>query len=403
MRRTGNDVDSSQERKLAEFLVGNTELEELSARLGEFNILQVLRIERSEIRHSNVLAWLLNPRESHGLGDAFVRRFISTLLLDNEQADFGLSPATVELMDLVDVEVRREWRNIDLLVYSKENQLVVLVENKLRSRESKDQLSKYKESVQQGFPNAKISIPVLLTLEGDEPSEIALRLGYIPWSHASLYRVATEVIEQHQNRIPQDAQTFLRHYLNILRRETMQDKELEALCKSIYHKHQTAIDLIIQYGATTAFGESADDFIKEHDELELIEITARDLWFIPKEWTHILPKVIKDWRSPYPISLWFVQYQQVQKVGIILEIGPIPNTKQRRKLVEAFDNAGFKTTTKSYREDARYTRVYSRFHIVNDLGDANEVRQAIAQLWQQSKEKISEATKVINDFTWKDS
>jgi hypothetical protein len=125
--------NASEQRSLAEFLVGNRELEELSARLGEFNILQVLRIEQAEIRHSNVLGWLLNPRESHGLSDAFVRRFISTLLLDNEQADFGLSPAKIELMDLVDVEVRREWRNIDLLVHSNANQLVILIENKIRA------------------------------------------------------------------------------------------------------------------------------------------------------------------------------------------------------------------------------------------------------------------------------
>src|SRR5215211_3487506 len=119
---SSNTAGHAQEkRRLAEFLVGNSELEELSARLSQFNILRVLRIEQAEIRHSNVLGWLLDPRESHGLGDTFVRRFISTLLLDNEQADFGLSAATVELIDLIDVEVRREWRNIDLLVHSRAN------------------------------------------------------------------------------------------------------------------------------------------------------------------------------------------------------------------------------------------------------------------------------------------
>jgi len=92
----------------------------------------------------------------------------------------------------------------------------------------------------------------------------------------------------------------------------------------------------------------------------------------------------------------------VQKVGIILEIGPLPDARQRRRLVEAFDRAGFRTTKRSYREEARYTRVYSRFHVVDDLGDASEVRQAIGQLWQQSTAKVAEARKVINDFAWQD-
>lgn len=157
---------ASDKRRLAEFLVGNSELEELSARLNEFNILRVLRIEQAEIRHSNVLGWLLDPRESHGLGDTFVRRFISTLLLDNGQADFGLSPAVVELVDLIDVEVRREWRNIDLLVHSRANRFVILIENKIRGRESQGQLLGYMDAVRQSFPDVETIIPVLLTLEG---------------------------------------------------------------------------------------------------------------------------------------------------------------------------------------------------------------------------------------------
>ena len=55
-----------QARILDKFLVDNADLEELSARLSVFNIFGTLRIEKTEIRHSNVLAWLLDPRGSHG-------------------------------------------------------------------------------------------------------------------------------------------------------------------------------------------------------------------------------------------------------------------------------------------------------------------------------------------------
>ena len=70
-------------RILDKFLVDNAELEELSAKLAIFNIFNVLRIKDVEIRHSNVVAWLLDPLGSHGLGQAFLRRVISTILLDN--------------------------------------------------------------------------------------------------------------------------------------------------------------------------------------------------------------------------------------------------------------------------------------------------------------------------------
>ena len=33
------------------------------------NIFQILRISKNEIRHSNFLSWLLDPNQSHKLGD----------------------------------------------------------------------------------------------------------------------------------------------------------------------------------------------------------------------------------------------------------------------------------------------------------------------------------------------
>jgi hypothetical protein len=115
-------MDNNEALKfLDNFLVNNVELEELSARLSTFNIFNVLRIENKEIRHSNALAWLIDPQESHGLGQIFLRRFLSTILLDNENVDISLTPAQVELMTLLDIGVRREWKNIDLLITSHAN------------------------------------------------------------------------------------------------------------------------------------------------------------------------------------------------------------------------------------------------------------------------------------------
>ena len=110
-------VDAAEQQgKLDAFLVDNPELEELNARLGTFNIFRVLRIARAEIRHSNVLAWLLTPGESHGLGDTFLRRFLSRILMEHDEAKVKLTPAGVELMPFGDVEVLREWQKIEILI-----------------------------------------------------------------------------------------------------------------------------------------------------------------------------------------------------------------------------------------------------------------------------------------------
>ena len=108
-----SNADTSNKAALDRFLADNPELEELSARLSTFNIFRALKIEKAEIRHSNVLAWLFDPNESHGLDDLVLRRVLSNMLLDSDTDVEGISAAQVELMDFGDIEVRREWQNID--------------------------------------------------------------------------------------------------------------------------------------------------------------------------------------------------------------------------------------------------------------------------------------------------
>ena len=54
-----------------------------------FNVFDVLRNAEYEIRHSNVLAWLLTPGETHGLGDKFLRGFIEKTRSETAYAQVG--------------------------------------------------------------------------------------------------------------------------------------------------------------------------------------------------------------------------------------------------------------------------------------------------------------------------
>lgn len=95
-------------RSLDGFLVENQELEILNARLSAFNMFEVLKVDRAEIRHSNVLGWLMTPNGSHGLGPVFLRRFLSRLLLEIAIPNITFTPSQFELMSYGDVEVLRE-------------------------------------------------------------------------------------------------------------------------------------------------------------------------------------------------------------------------------------------------------------------------------------------------------
>src|SRR3712207_3798178 len=60
-------VRTEQDRKaLEDFVVGNEDLERLEALLDRFNIFEAIGVVRQELRHSDFLAYLFDPRGNHG-------------------------------------------------------------------------------------------------------------------------------------------------------------------------------------------------------------------------------------------------------------------------------------------------------------------------------------------------
>src|SRR5688572_14064226 len=70
-----------EDRQLLEaFVVENADLETLEGLIAQFNIFEAVGAVRQELRHSDFLAFLLDPRQNHRLGDAFVRRLLQKFL-----------------------------------------------------------------------------------------------------------------------------------------------------------------------------------------------------------------------------------------------------------------------------------------------------------------------------------
>lgn len=97
-----------------------------------FNLFTTLGYQRLEDVHSNILAWLLNPEESHGLGDAFLRDFVRRVF-------------DKELPKYFPVNIKREsqdgYDRPDIVVESKKWWLII--ENKIDSIEQENQTKRY--------------------------------------------------------------------------------------------------------------------------------------------------------------------------------------------------------------------------------------------------------------------
>lgn len=172
---------SSHKRKLLEaFLTDNDELERLESISGEFNIFTALAAERQELRHSAFLAFLLDPRQNHGLGDEILKPFLQRAL-SAANREMPISGIEVDVWDLAGAEVVRESENIDILVSDQRNRLAIVIENKIDSSEHSSQLERYRERAERRYPDWKI-VYVFLTKDGTEPADdayVALDYGRV--------------------------------------------------------------------------------------------------------------------------------------------------------------------------------------------------------------------------------
>lgn len=73
------DVRFGDRQALEGFVVENADLEALEGLSEQFNIFEAVGVLRQELRHSDFLAFLLDPRQNHRLGDAFVQRLLQKI------------------------------------------------------------------------------------------------------------------------------------------------------------------------------------------------------------------------------------------------------------------------------------------------------------------------------------
>lgn len=116
------------------------------------NILEITKVSRQEHMHSNFIAWLLNPGESHLLHTFPLEKFLLSLeFLKNKEcnAEAKLESEVIwkfyEKGFIDTAEVKREYHNIDihLLIRTKGKTLPVIIENKVKSNENDEQTDKY--------------------------------------------------------------------------------------------------------------------------------------------------------------------------------------------------------------------------------------------------------------------
>jgi len=365
---------------LEALVVDNPDLAVLEALLDQFNVFEAIGVVRQELRHSDCLAFLLDPRQTHGIGDAFVRRFLQKALIAAQPSAVPISRIDLDLWTLDQATVVREWHNIDILWTDNEHQLVVLIENKIGSAEHSDQLGRYLRTIQDHYAGWKV-LPLYLSPEGEAPSDHF----YVPVSYGVVCEAVQAVAEDRSSALDPDVYVLMTHYARMLRRHVVSDSETAELCRRIYQRHKRALDLIYEHrpsmlaeirGILVALIQSEPGLILDSSPLRAI------IRFGHAAWETDALKAGEGW-TPSGRMLLFEVDNAPERLGIRLWVGPGP-AETRSRLVEAArkQSSPFRVS----REGAKWIPIYTRSFLRQqdyDEATVDQIEVTIRDRWER--------------------
>lgn len=172
-------LDSTLDKTLANDLARIAALPafaELDKKLTRFTPFRVLRVEHYELRHTNTLAWLLDPEGSHGMKHAFLDSFLSKVLDEAAPRGSEFVEVHTELAlrrdgtfvevdndnddDDTDDDKRSTRDRLDILVEGGRadgSRWAVAIEAKINSREGANQLARYDHALKKQFEGVEVT------------------------------------------------------------------------------------------------------------------------------------------------------------------------------------------------------------------------------------------------------
>lgn len=392
----------------------------LNKELSIFNPFDVLKLSNHEIRHSNVLAWLFNPDENHNLGTLFFKQFLYHLATSEndepsheKQKTIENAILKIESQNISDIKVYREYktdakRSIDLLLKckfdsKKENDLIILIENKFRARQSLRQLDDYWDYVKKEFGKEdKLNIiPVYLTLNEDDEPKGNSKDKYFHITYYSIHEMLESIISGRKiDADNSEPLVFMEQYKKTLEEYLNMGEQAEELAKSIYKKHKSAIDFIMENSGSPIM-EAGRRFLETYKNEKLLPLKHGNSNFFPF-YDEILQKTHdgkeKDWRNRAICGYFFLLSHDSDdvagKLNLHIEVGPFEDSEKRTEFTEILTKKGkfkeIKTNT--------FSRIRTESKKIENTTNEDELYDAMKALFEKSKASIQNLHKCIAEY-----
>lgn len=391
--------------------------ERLSKWTGKTNIFQILKLSKNEIRHSNFLAFLFAPNETHNLSGEFFKMFLKRYIDSNDDTKAAINYFDALLNSYEDLIVYRENKNIDILLVSEKNKIVVCIENKILSSESGGQLNKYQRYIERNYSNYK-KIFVFLTPDGNEPKNPS-------WGIIT-YKDIVEILEQlmQKNSMEKKVYYLIKDYVDILRRDVGMDDEIKEIVRKIYQQHKEALDLIFENIPdnlslmSELYIEALEQIAKENEIIFDPKYSGKSIvrFQIP-EFTDLFPDLPLShpggWSNHkmYAFEILNKGGNSIGKIKLVFT-GKIP--EENKKFVEELMlTTGVKKKKENWEwwnvAEWKINKVNMRFieelytKLENEGRDqvVKEIKKSLEKILKDIKEKASEYEKIKNNFILK--
>lgn len=380
---------------------GDINFLQLKARISIFNPFEVLGVKDFEIRHSNVLSWLLDPFGSHCMGDYFLRRLLIDFIA--MYAGFeGLDLASIQ-RPFYGVRVHREYKTsagkyIDILIVIESLRIIFLIENKIKAKEYKGQLKGYCDYVEGKFHGFKV-FPIYLTLDGDEPSDPR----YMACSYSSIVDYLEIIISIKKDVIPKAQHEFICQYRNTIKEALgMIDEKSIELAKIIYKENKDVIDFIINYAESNVFSEACSGFFNKN-KYTRDGSSGRAIFFSDEKLKEIQSIRVDQWFGKQPIAYWFKRIDD-SRIGLIIEVGPVSDAEVRTEILNLLEvqakaqGIKFKINEAAKKSGRKYTRIYSLYKDFSDFDQAELIEAMLGELINAASPYINCVHEFINSY-----
>lgn len=324
------------EQDLTELKKSNN-FKKLNNLVNKFNIFDCLKITRTEIRHSNFLAWLLNPKETHKLKDIFLKEFINNLIIkfeNNKNFNF-YSKQEFKKFDLSNTEILREYKNIDILLIDDTHKFIVIIENKIDSFQHDNQLQSYKDFILKNYSNEYKKIYLYLS-----PNKEKIEEPYLYIDYNFIKKILQNLLKNMQ--INQKIKQIIEDYVDIIERDIMDKDNIRILCREIYKEHKTTIDTICKYIDLRKYiANLIQEIIEEDEQLELLESNTSWIRFIPRHFDFNSLKFAKnDWVNSNRILMFEINNERnhIYNDIIIRQDNENNHSEKRKELLNIAKN-----------------------------------------------------------------